>query len=643
MQETEQHEFAGELRIHEALDVSSTTPVFAVSFLTAFSVLILQIGPTNLTPAAIGSLIVLLGINLLGVRSYYSLRNKPRPKSISRRRLKVILITALILGTAWGSFNFFMMPHLAAHEQMMLYLFAFVGSFGGATTFSLRVSWGFSSPILILTWLSMLLWGPLEWYINTLIVLGTVLAITQLTFLTRTSAINGIKLTLANTKALNDKLAAEEELRMAEAEAARVEQMRQAEQAEMQRALVNAVPFPLVLTHGNQALQISPQARTQFALDDTKLDDFTLTQFFVEPNEQENILTILDRDGLIDDREVLMRNMKNEEFWVTISMRPLKYDKRDCWLNAIYVVDARKRMEQDLANSKEKAEKALADLKGAQESLIHVEKMASLGQLTAGIAHEIKNPLNFVNNFASLSVELIEELADILKEPIASLEEEGRDDVEDLMATLTSNLTKINSHGGRADSIVKNMLLHSREGPSEMQTVDLNSLAEEALNLAFHGARAENKNFNIDMKKSLMDVGKIDCYPQDLMRVFLNLVSNGMYAANKRYAESVDKSSSPDPVIFIGTSQNGANVSVEVRDNGDGIPEDLREKIFAPFFTTKPPGEGTGLGLSLSYDVIVKQHGGTMTVESEPGEFTSFIVTLPQRMMGQENIGEKKV
>ena len=145
-----------------------------------------------------------------------------------------------------------------------------------------------------------------------------------------------------------------------------------------------------------------------------------------------------------------------------------------------------------------------------------------------------------------------------------------------------------------------------------------------------------------DMKKSLMDVGSIDCYPQDLVRVFLNLVSNGMYAANKRYTESGDKNSSPDPAIFIGTSQNGANVSVEVRDNGDGIAQDLHEKIFAPFYTTKPPGEGTGLGLSLSYDIIVKQHGGTMTVDSEPGEFTSFIVTLPQKMVGRENMGESK-
>ncbi|WP_299989101.1 response regulator [uncultured Ruegeria sp.] len=213
MQDEQEQDYEGELRIHEALDVASTTPVFALSFMMAFAVMILQIGPSNLTLAAIASLVLLLIMNVMGMKSYYALRNKPRPKSISKRRLKVILITSLILGTGWGSFNFFMMPVLAPHEQMVLYLFAFIGAFGGSTTFSLRVSWGFSSPVLFLTWLSMLLWGPLEWYFNTLTILGTILVITQLTLLTRKSAINGIKLTLANTKALNEQLKAENRIR----------------------------------------------------------------------------------------------------------------------------------------------------------------------------------------------------------------------------------------------------------------------------------------------------------------------------------------------------------------------------------------------------------------------------------------------
>ncbi|WP_171212509.1 hybrid sensor histidine kinase/response regulator [Ruegeria sp. HKCCA5426] len=213
MRTEQDQDYENELRIYEALNVASTTPIFGLSFLMAFAVIILQIGPSNLTLAATASLIVLLVMNFLGMKSYYALRHKPRPKAISKRRLKVILCTSIILGTGWGSFNFFMMPHLAPHEQMVLYLFAFIGAFGGSTTFSLRVSWGFSSPVLFLTWLSMLLWGPLAWYINTFTMMGTVLVITQLTFLTRKSAINGIKLSLANTRALDDQFKAENRMR----------------------------------------------------------------------------------------------------------------------------------------------------------------------------------------------------------------------------------------------------------------------------------------------------------------------------------------------------------------------------------------------------------------------------------------------
>ena len=255
--------------------------------------------------------------------------------------------------------------------------------------------------------------------------------------------------------------------------------------------------------------------------------------------------------------------------------------------------------------------------------------MASLGQLTAGIAHEIKKPLNFVNNSAKLSEELLGELAEILEDQMKSLDEAERGDAEDLFQTVRANLTKINEHGRRADSIVKNMLLHSRTGPSESQEVSLNPIAEEALNLAYHGARAENPGFNIEMKTELAeDVGKVECYPQDLMRVFLNLISNGMYAAYKRAQEEEGFS----PVITVSSRTNGDRVEVQVRDNGEGIPDHVREQIFTPFFTTKPAGEGTGLGLSLSYDIIVKQHGGDLTVESEPGKSTVFTVSLPRTL-----------
>jgi signal transduction histidine kinase len=287
-----------------------------------------------------------------------------------------------------------------------------------------------------------------------------------------------------------------------------------------------------------------------------------------------------------------------------------------------------KEREVEITGAKDAAEGALADLQKAQERLVQAEKMASLGQLTAGIAHEIKNPLNFVNNFAKLSDELLEELGEILEEPIKALDDEARDDAEDLFQTIRQNLTKINEHGRRADSIVRNMLLHSREGPSERQTVNLNAIAKEALNLAYHGARAENPKFNIEMVKALAeDAGEVECFPQDLMRVLLNLINNGMYAANKR---GDDEGVGFAPTISLTTRLKGDKIEIEVRDNGNGIPAEVREKIFVPFFTTKPAGEGTGLGLSLSYDIVVKQHGGELTVDSEPGEFTAFRVTVPR-------------
>ncbi len=298
--------------------------------------------------------------------------------------------------------------------------------------------------------------------------------------------------------------------------------------------------------------------------------------------------------------------------------------------------------EAELTSARDAAENALRDLHTAQDRLVQAEKMASLGQLTAGIAHEIKNPLNFVNNFAKLSRELLEELAEVLEAPIAALSEDDRDDAEDLFDTVKQNLTKIDEHGKRADSIVKNMLLHSRDGPSEARSSDLNAIAEEALNLAFHGARAENSKFNIEIAKSFSpDVGEIECFPQDMTRVFLNLISNGMYAAHKRQAVS-EAAGHHQPTISLETHNHGDTVSIEVRDNGSGIPDDIRDKIFTPFFTTKPAGEGTGLGLSLSFDIVVKQHGGTMTVESEPEDFTAFTITLPRILKNKEPRGDIK-
>jgi signal transduction histidine kinase len=270
---------------------------------------------------------------------------------------------------------------------------------------------------------------------------------------------------------------------------------------------------------------------------------------------------------------------------------------------------------------------SLEDLRTAQDRLVQTEKLASLGQLTAGIAHEIKNPLNFVNNFAALSAELTDELNDVLKP--AAISEKIRNEVDELTGLLKDNLGKVVQHGKRADSIVKNMLLHSREGSGEHRSADINALVEECLNLAYHGARAEKSGFSITFKRDLdPDAGAAEVYPQEITRALLNLISNGFYAATKRKSEADDETF--EPALSATTRSLGDRVEIRIRDNGAGIPPEVREKIFNPFFTTKPAGEGTGLGLSMSHDIIVKQHGGSINVETERGVFTEFIITLPR-------------
>jgi len=271
--------------------------------------------------------------------------------------------------------------------------------------------------------------------------------------------------------------------------------------------------------------------------------------------------------------------------------------------------------------------RSLEDLRAAQDRLIQTEKLASLGQLTAGIAHEIKNPLNFVNNFSALSAALTDELKNVLiKEELSS---EGREEVDELTRLLKDNLDKVIQHGKRADSIVKNMLLHSREGPGERRSADINALVGESLNLAYHGARAEKAGFNIKLTHDFdPNAGALDLYPQEMTRALLNLISNGFYAAAKRKVEAGDATF--EPVLSAATRSLGKSIEIRIRDNGIGIPPAVREKMFNPFFTTKPTGEGTGLGLSMTHDIIVKQHGGRIDVETKLGEFTEFIITLPR-------------
>jgi two-component system, NtrC family, sensor kinase len=270
--------------------------------------------------------------------------------------------------------------------------------------------------------------------------------------------------------------------------------------------------------------------------------------------------------------------------------------------------------------------KSLDELRTAQDRLVQTEKLASLGQLTAGIAHEIKNPLNFVNNFSALSAELTDELNDVLKQ--ATLAGKVREEVDELTRLLKDNLEKVVQHGKRADSIVKNMLLHSREGSGDHRPADINALLDESLNLAYHGARAEKPQFNVTLQRNFdPNAGLIEVFPQEITRVFLNLISNGFYAVTKRKAEN---GTGFDPVVSATTRDRGDHVEIRIRDNGIGIPPHVKEKMFNPFFTTKPAGEGTGLGLSMSHDIIVKQHGGTIDVATEPGQFTEFTVVLPR-------------
>ncbi len=292
---------------------------------------------------------------------------------------------------------------------------------------------------------------------------------------------------------------------------------------------------------------------------------------------------------------------------------------------AIAIENARL-FEAEQARTRELAE-SLEDLRIAQDRLVQTQKLASLGQLTAGIAHEIKNPLNFINNFSSVSVELIDELEETLTG--VNADDKARTAITELTNTLRGNLDKVVQHGRRADSIVRNMLLHSREGSGEHRPVDVNALVEEAVNLAYHGARAEKQGFNITLERSFDPAaGKADLFPQEITRVLLNVIANGFYAASKRKGQTDGEDY--EPILAAATKNLGDNVEITIRDNGMGIPPEVREKMFNPFFTTKPAGEGTGLGLSISHDIIVKQHAGSIEVDTRAGEFTEIRIILPR-------------
>jgi len=296
-----------------------------------------------------------------------------------------------------------------------------------------------------------------------------------------------------------------------------------------------------------------------------------------------------------------------------------------------------KLLEAKVSNRTIQLEKTIEELKTTQSQLIHAEKMASLGELTAGIAHEIQNPLNFVNNFADISVELLDELK-------AELNHTGEKDLavqEELIADISQNLMKINQHGKRADAIVKGMLQHSRASTGLKEEVDLNKLADEYLRLAFHGLRAKDKTFNANFKTDFDEhVGKVSMIPQDIGRVIMNLLTNAFYAVNEKKFQIAASGQGLvyEPTVKIATKRLATGVEIVISDNGNGIPAVVADKIFQPFFTTKPTGKGTGLGLSMSYEIVTKGHGGTLTVQTkaqgEPGftdeTGTAFTIFLPQ-------------
>jgi len=293
---------------------------------------------------------------------------------------------------------------------------------------------------------------------------------------------------------------------------------------------------------------------------------------------------------------------------------------------------------EELKVAYDKLQEAHANLKATQQQLITQEKLASLGQLTAGIAHEIKNPLNFVNNFAALSVDLAKEL----REEVAKIEDSGSKivdresfaNIEEIIVTLIQNAEKINHHGRRADGIVKSMMQHARGSSGQRELADINHLLDEAVNLVYHGLRANDVSFNITIEKEYDEtIGKLSVVPQDISRVFLNIINNACYAAfQKQKANGKEQTANNhfSPTLSVSTKNLGDTIEIRIRDNGNGIPAEIREKIFNPFFTTKPTGQGTGLGLSISYDIIVQQHHGEIKVETEEGGFTEFVVRLPK-------------
>jgi len=329
-----------------------------------------------------------------------------------------------------------------------------------------------------------------------------------------------------------------------------------------------------------------------------------------------------------EQKTILLKAVKDADYALTIAEFKLERTEKVKRTTAILLEETIEELEQKrkaIEETNEALQRSLEELKATQTQLIQSEKMASLGELTAGIAHEIQNPLNFVNNFAEVSTELIDEIQEEIMKTEGERDEEL---VSEILTDLKENLIKINHHGKRADAIVKGMLEHSRASTGQKEPVDINTLADEYLRLAYHGLRAKDKLFNATLQTDFDDsIGNVKVIPQDIGRVVLNLITNAFYAVNERNKKN---EAGYEPTVSVTTKRAGDQVEIKVADNGFGIPQDIKDKIFQPFFTTKPTGQGTGLGLSLSYD-IVKAHGGALIVDSREDEGSEFMIILPYK------------
>ena len=348
----------------------------------------------------------------------------------------------------------------------------------------------------------------------------------------------------------------------------------------------------------------------------------------MEPNLQE-LANFIDQNESLSaaEKELLLSKIKETDKKLTIAEFKLDRTEKVKRTTAILLEETIQELElkrKAVEESNTALHRSLEDLKAAQAQLIQSEKMASLGELTAGIAHEIQNPLNFVNNFSEVSKELLEELKEERTRPKEERDEELE---EEILADLHQNLDKINHHGQRASAIVKGMLQHSRSSEGKKEPTDINALADEYLRLAYHGLRAKDKSFNADFRTNFdSDLPKIEVIPQDMGRVLLNLINNAFYVVNEK---KKTVTGGYEPTVVVSTKKKGDRVEISVKDNGNGIPDKVVNKIFQPFFTTKPTGQGTGLGLSLSYDIITKGHGGNLSLKTRENEGTTFFINLP--------------